>query len=82
MVPKDALGDAYEAILEAMEDDTSEIEDEELGVEPLSEPTTENIDEKANDIDNTEKIEEVLHVAQSTGQGLVQETNSIRSRTC
>jgi hypothetical protein len=65
MVPKDALGDAYEAILEAMEDDTSEIEDEELSVEPLSEPTTENIDEKANDFDNTEKIEEVLHVAQS-----------------
>lgn len=70
MVPKDALGDAYEAILEAMEDDTSEIEDEELGVEPLSEPTTENIDEKANDIDNTEKIEEVLHVAQSTDKVL------------
>jgi hypothetical protein len=70
MVPKDALGDAYEAILEAMEDDTSEIEDEELSVEPLSEPTTENIDEKANDFDNTEKIEEVLHVAQSTDKVL------------
>ena len=48
MVPKDALGDAYEAILESMEDDTSDLEDGGLGVKPLSEPATENIDEKVN----------------------------------
>lgn len=58
MVPKDALGDAYEAILEAMEDDTSDIESEEENVEPISEPATENIDETLDVRDNTESMEE------------------------
>ena len=58
MVPKDALGDAYEAILEAMEDDTSDIENEEENVEPISEPATENIDETLDVRDNTESMEE------------------------
>lgn len=58
MVPKDALGDAYEAILEAMEDDTSDIESEEENVELISEPATENIDETLDVRDNTESMEE------------------------
>ena len=65
MVPKDALGDAYEAILEAMEDDTSDIESEEENVEPISEPATENIDETLDVRDNTESMEEEVPAARS-----------------
>ena len=64
MVPKDALGDAYEAILEAVEDDASDAEGKDETPEPLSEPT-ESTDEKPGDEDNAESVEELVADAQS-----------------